>query len=105
MGTDNKGILIELLKDEIAVDRKAVLVPGTYVFVSKIGAVSGIPIIAVHFQEPIFLESKSYIKLDGLWQISDSPIEVKVDTEYDKMRIADITGDSITMDNKDRTST
>jgi S-layer protein (TIGR01567 family) len=105
VGTDNKGILVELLKDEIAVDRKAVLVPGTYVFVSKIGAVSGMPIIAAHFQEPIFLESKSYIKLDGLWQISDSPIEVKVDTAYDKMRIAAVTGDSITMDNKDNTIT
>ena len=35
VGTDNKGMLVELLKDETVVDRKAVLMPGTYVYVSK----------------------------------------------------------------------
>jgi S-layer protein (TIGR01567 family) len=105
VGADNKGMLVELLKDEIVVDKKAVLVPGTYVFVSKVGDISGLPIIAAHFQEPVFLESKSYIKLDGLWQISEIATGVKVDTEYDKMRIAAVTGDSITMDNKDNTIT
>jgi hypothetical protein len=63
------------------------------------------PIIAAHFHEPIFLEDKSYIKVDGLWQISEVATEVKVDTEYDKMRIATVTGDTITMDNKDSTIT
>ena len=48
------------------------------------------PIIAAHFHEPIFLEGKSYIKVDGLWQISEVATEVKVDTEYDKMRIASV---------------
>ena len=101
VGTDNKGMLVELLKDETVVDKKAVLMPGTYVYVSKVGDVSGMPIIAAHFHEPIFLEGKSYIKVDGLWQISEVATEVKVDTEYDKMRIATVTSDTISMDNKD----
>ena len=105
VGTDNKGMLVELLKDKMVVDKKAVLMPGTYVYVSKVGDVSGMPIIAAHFHEPIFLEGKSYIKVDGLWQISEVATEVKVDTEYDKMRIATVTSDTITMDNKDNTVT
>jgi S-layer protein (TIGR01567 family) len=105
VGTDKKGMLVELLKDEMVVDRKAVLMPGTYVYVSKVGVVSGMPIIAAHFHEPIFLEGKSYIKVDGIWQISEVATEVKVDTEYDKMRIASVSADTITMDNKDNTLT
>ena len=105
VGTDNKGMLVELLKGKMVVDKKAVLMPGTYVYVSKVGDVSGMPIIAAHFHEPIFLEGKSYIKVDGLLQISEVATEVKVDTEYDKMRIATVTGDTITMDNKDNTIT
>ncbi len=101
VGTDNKGMLVELLKGKTVVDKKAVLMPGTYVHVYKVGDVSGMPIIAAHFHKPIFLEGKSYIKVDGLWQISEVATEVKVDTEYDKMRIATVTGDTITMDNKD----
>lgn len=105
VGTDNKGMLVELLKDKVVVDKKAVLMPGTYVYVSKVGDVSGMPIIAAHFHEPIFLEGKSYIKVDGLWQISEVATEVKVDAEYDKMRIAAVTSDTITMDNKDNSIT
>ncbi|NMC11098.1 MAG: S-layer protein, partial [Methanothrix sp.] len=40
-----------------------------------------------------------------VWQISDTATEVKVDTEYDKMRIASVTSETITMDNKDNTVT
>ncbi|MFZ2472149.1 MAG: S-layer protein domain-containing protein [Methanothrix sp.] len=105
VGTDNKGMLVELQKGKMVIDKKAVLMPGTYVYISKVGDVPGMPIIAAHFHEPIFLEGKSYIKIDGLWQISEVATEVKVDTEYDKMRIATVTGDTITMDNKDNTVT
>ncbi len=104
-GTDNKGMLVELLRDGITVDRKAVLMPGTYVYVSKVGDASGLPIIAAHFQEPIFLKGKSYIKMDGLWQVSQNAVEVNVDKKYGKMRIAFVTDDTIAMDNKDNTIT
>jgi S-layer protein (TIGR01567 family) len=107
VGTDNKGLLVELLKNEKVIDRKAVLLPGTYVYTAKVGDAEGMPLIAAHFQEPIFLDSKSYCKVDGLWQISENTTNVEVDTKYDKMRIAsvDSTSGIITMDNTDDTVT
>ncbi|MFZ2471718.1 MAG: S-layer protein domain-containing protein, partial [Methanothrix sp.] len=41
----------------------------------------------------------------GVFQISDTPSDVEVDTEYDKMRIASVSTDTITMDNKDNSIT
>ncbi len=107
IGTDNKGILAELQKEGSQIDKKAVLLPGTYVFVSKVGDASGVPLIAAHFQEPILLEGKSYIKVDGLWQISENPIHVSTGTSYGLMTVSNIDPISglITMDNKDNSIT
>jgi S-layer protein (TIGR01567 family) len=107
VGTDNKGMLIELLKDKKTIDKKAVIMPGTYVFGSRIGDAPGIPIIAAHFQEPIFLEGKSYIKIDGLWQISENPVYVSRGTSYGLMTVTDIdpVNGLIAMGNIDNTIT
>jgi len=45
--------------------------------------------------------------IDGIWQISDTPTEVKADTQYDKMtiRTVDAIAGTITMDNKDNAVT
>jgi len=107
VGTDNKGILVELLKDKKTIDKKAVIMPGTYVFGSNVGDASKMPIIAAHFQEPIFLEGRSYIKLDGLWQISENPIYVSRGTSYGLMTVTNIDPASglIVMSNLDNTIT
>ena len=41
--------------------------------------------------------------VDGIWQISDAPIDVRADTQYDKMTIrsVDANAGTIVMDNKD----
>ncbi len=107
VGTDNKGMLIELLKDKKTVDKKALLMPGTYTYSTKIGEASRMPIIVAHFQEPIFLEGKGYIKLDGLWQISENPIYVGRGTSFGLMTVTTIDPVSglITMNNLDNTIT
>jgi hypothetical protein len=107
VGTDKKGMLIELLKDKKTVDKKALLMPGTYTYSTKIGEASRMPIIAAHFQEPIFLEGKGYIKLDGLWQISENPIYVRRGTSFGLMTVTTIDPVSglITMNNLDNTIT
>ena len=81
--------------------------PGTYVFGSRIGDAPGILIIAAHFQEPIFLEGKSYIKLDGLRQISENPIFLSRGTSYGLMTVTNIdpVNGFIAMSNIDNTIT
>jgi S-layer protein (TIGR01567 family) len=107
LGTDKKGILVELLYDGKVVDRKALILPGSYVYISKAGNVAGVPVIAAHFQEPIIFDDKSYCKVDGLWQLSENTTEVKADTQYDKMTITsvDANAGTITMENKDNAIT
>jgi len=90
IANDNKGLLAELLRDKKVVDKKAVLLPGTYVYTSKVGNVTGVPLIAASFQEPIFLDSNSYFKINGLWQISENPIQVSKDVRYGIMTVSSV---------------
>ena len=87
VGSDKNGILAELFKDKKLVDKKAVLLPGTYVYTSSQGNAAGIPLIAAYFQEPIFLESKTCFKINGLWQISENPIQVREGDHYGIMTV------------------
>jgi S-layer protein (TIGR01567 family) len=107
LGTDKKGVLVELLYDGKVVDREALILPGSYVYISKAGNITGVPVIAAHFQEPIILDDKSYCKVDGLWQLSEKTTEFKADTQYDKMTITSIDANAgiITMENKDNAIT
>ena len=104
LGTDKKGILVEVFHDRKAIDREALILPGSYVYTSNVGNTTKIiPVIAAHFQEPIIFDDKSYCKMDGLWQISQKPITVKPDTSYGVMTIStvDANAGTITMDNRD----
>ena len=103
VGSDKKGLLAELFKDKKLVDKKAVLLPGTYVYTSSLGNATGIPLIAAYFQEPIFLESKSCFKISGLWQISENPIQVREGDHYGIMTVQSIdpANGVITLNNED----
>jgi hypothetical protein len=63
------------------------------------------PRSGVHFKNAI--ESQKLTVVDGIWQISDTPTNVKADTLYDKMtiRTVDANAGTITMDNKDNAVT
>ncbi|MDD1760549.1 MAG: S-layer protein [Methanothrix sp.] len=103
VGSDKKGLLAELFKDKKLVDKKAVLLPGTYVYTSSLGNATGVPLIAAYFQEPIFLESKSCFKINGLWQISENAIHVRKGDLYGNMKVYSIDPDNgaITLNNED----
>ncbi|HPE52287.1 MAG TPA: S-layer protein domain-containing protein, partial [Methanothrix soehngenii] len=102
-GIDDEGILVELLYDDIVIDRIAVLPPTTYVYSKDMGGAQGVPIIAAYFLKPVSLKDESYCKIDGLWQISDSPVSIEEDAIYDKMTVQYVDPDSmkIVMDNED----
>jgi len=63
--------------------------------------------IGVHFMSTYKDEEQAVALVDGLWQISAMPIDVKADTQYDKMTIrsVDASNGVITMDNKDNAIT
>jgi S-layer protein (TIGR01567 family) len=106
---DSSGMLVELTKDSTAVDSK-VLMPSkdgatmadkTYIYRTDEDNQKGLVIIAIHFKNAVTIQNQTVATVDGLWQISDKPTSVKIDTEFGKMRIASVSADTIVMDNKD----
>lgn len=106
---DENGMLLELLKNGAVVDSKALspsmegatVADKTYFYRKDVGDQRGLVIIAVHFKNSMLIENQSIATADGIWQISDTPTSVKVDSEFDKMRVASVSADSISMDNQD----
>jgi len=94
--------LIELYSKGDLIDRDYINLPNTYIYKRDLADIGEMAVMAIHIADPKCAPKKSCL-VDGIWQISDVLTEVRVDTEYDKMRIATITGDTITMDNKDNT--
>jgi S-layer protein (TIGR01567 family) len=106
---DSSGMLVELTKNGVAVDSK-VLMPSkvgatmadkTYLYRTDEDEQKGLAIIAVHFKNAVAIQNQTVATVDGLWQISDTPTPVKIDTEYGKMRISSVSADTIVLDNKD----
>lgn len=103
VGSDNKGILVELLNQGKVADRTTIIPPDTYVYKTNVGNATGFPVIAAHFEEPVYVEGKGYCKIDGLWQISETPLTIVRGAQYDKLTLETIDPVAmiITMDNKD----
>jgi len=110
---DGNKVYLELTKDGSVVDSKVIspskdnptMGDKTYYYKKDVGDSKDLVIIAAHFKNAFRGADQNLATIDGIWQISEVPTEVKVDTEYDKMRIATVTSDTITMDNKDNTVT
>jgi S-layer protein (TIGR01567 family) len=109
---DGNKAYLELSKNGIVVDYKALqpskdaatMADKTYYYKNPlVGDQKGLVTIAVHFRNAFRGAGQSIATIDGIWQISDSPIEVKPDTQYDKMTIATVDAASgvISMGNKD----
>jgi S-layer protein (TIGR01567 family) len=107
---ETKAIL-ELRKNGQRVDSKiiqpsisdATMSDETYYYKKDLGGTLGIVTIAVHFKNVFHGADKDSAAIDGIFQISDTPLLLKTDTQYDKMSIrnVDATNMVVTMDNKD----
>ena len=75
----------------------------TYYYKRDVGDTTNIVTIAVHFKNSIHGSNKDIATIDGIFQISDTPMAITPDQQYGKMSIrnGDATGMTITMDNKD----
>jgi S-layer protein (TIGR01567 family) len=110
---DNSGMFLELTKNGEIVDSKilspskayAGMADKTYYYRKDIGETNGLITIAVHFKNALTIGNQTMATVDGLWQLSDVPVDVSENTEYDKMTIQSVTADSISMNNEDNVIT
>jgi S-layer protein (TIGR01567 family) len=103
-------VSVELSKNGSVVDSKvfqpsinnARMSDKTYYYKKDLGDTKEIVIIAVHFKDAFHVDTEIAV-VDGIFQISDTPLSIKVDQQYGKLSIreADPIRFSIVMDNKD----
>jgi S-layer protein (TIGR01567 family) len=109
--TDGNKAYLELTKNGQVLDDKVIqpsidnakMSDRTYYYKVDLGDTKEIIQIAVHFKNA-FRGSDTYIAtVDGILQISDTPVPLKSDQQYDKMSIRNVNPNAmiITMDNKD----
>jgi S-layer protein (TIGR01567 family) len=106
----NKAYL-ELSKNGLVFDSKVVqpsidnarMSDKTYYYKVDLGVTKEIVQIAVHFKNAFSGSDTSIATIDGVFQISDKPIALKSEQQYDKMSIRNVNPSAmtITMDNKD----
>ena len=111
----SQKITNRLIKDGSVVDSKVIspskdnptMADKTYYYKKDVGDCKDLVIIAAHFKNAFRGSDQNLATIDGTWQISDVPTEVKAETQYDKMTIrsVDATNGVVTMDNKDNAIT
>ena len=108
LNIDDGQIYLELKKNGKLVD-ESILAPNrymasmydkTYCYRMDVGSSRNIVTIAVHFTKAYQDNERSLAIVDAIWQLSESSIEVKENTQFGKMTVATVTADSIIMNNK-----
>jgi len=104
-------VMLELKKNGQSVDTEilqptitnARISDQTYYYKTSIGKTLDIIQIAVHFRNIFHGDNKDSATIDGVFQISDTPMLLKTSQAYDKMSIRNVnpTAMTVTMDNKD----
>lgn len=102
-------LYVELIKKGQIVDSKilspsktqSMMADQTYYYRKDVGNSKNLVTIAVHFKNAFHTSKQDMATIDGIWQISEAPIDLKVDTVYDKMTVTSVSIDTITMKNKD----
>lgn len=108
---DVNKVHVQLTKDGAVID-SAIVEPSkagatikdkTYTYKKNLGEAEKIVIIAVHFKNAFRGAETDLATVDGIWQISDTYISIKEETEYDKMTIqmVDVDSMAIMMNNED----
>jgi S-layer protein (TIGR01567 family) len=113
---DGNKVYLELTKDGQVVDSKvislsknsATIADKTYYYKNPaVGDQKNLVTIGVSFKNAFRSANGILATIDGVWQISDTPTEIKVGAQYDKMTImtVDAINGVITMNNKDKAVT
>ena len=69
----------------------------------RVGTQNNLVTIAVHFSNANKVNEWEQARVNGIWQISDTPFDAKINTQYEKMTIRsiDAVAGSVSMDNQD----
>ncbi len=111
---DANGMHLELKKNGQVIDSKVISpskvgateMDKTYWYKNPtVGVQKHFVTIGVHFKNAQEIQQLAVV--DGIWQISDTPIAIKADTQYGTMTIKTVNANAgtITMDNKDNAVT
>ena len=77
----------------------------TYIYKTDLGSANEIVVIAVHFKNAFYDHEHSLATIDGIWQISETPIEIEEGAEYGKLTLQKVRSIEdnmfIEMDNED----
>jgi S-layer protein (TIGR01567 family) len=106
---DGNKVYVELTKNGKVVDSKDIqpsvananMADKTYCYKTKVGDITDIVQIAVHFKNAFRGADNDIATVDGVFQISDTAMPIKVGQTYDKMSISSVNEDAIAMDNRD----
>ena len=107
-------VYVELRKDDELIDARmfqpskddATLSDRTYFYRNpSVGNQNNLVTIAVHFKNAFRGADQDLATIDGVWQISGSPITVSRGTCFDKLTVSNVTDRSIAMNNIDQTIT
>jgi S-layer protein (TIGR01567 family) len=101
IGAGQAQILIGLLKDGNEIDTDVVSGEDSYIYIpSKVGNVSELPIIAVHFDSVFRGREIVSAFVRGVFQISENYITLTTDDTYGQMEVESIDRNGINMTNK-----
>ncbi|HLB71536.1 MAG: S-layer protein domain-containing protein [Candidatus Methanoperedens sp.] len=100
IGAGQGQIWVVLLKDGTKVDDDVVSGEDTYTYIKKLGNVSDVPIIAIHFDSVFRGRELNAAFVRGVFQISESYTSVRNGDVYGAMEISSIGANGITMTNR-----
>ncbi len=99
IGAGTGQVWITLLKDGAEVDTDVVAGNEDYYYTKKVGSVSDLPVIAVHFDSVFRGREVNAVFIRGVFQISESYTQVKSGSKYGVMEVDSATSSKITMKN------
>lgn len=114
-GVDINGntVYLRLLKDGQVVGESTItpsdevqnIKDSTYCFAKDVADIKKITLVAVHFKNAFTSADREVTTIDGIFQVSDVPVNVASNTEYGKMTVSNVGSDEIVLDNEDNSIT
>jgi len=104
LDVDGNKAQLELLRNGECVDTGVIDAPDTFRYRKDLGKLDDVPLIAVHVSNVFTGTETDMATIDGIFQISEDYASVNTGDRYGEMEITSISGDRITMKNRDDVS-
>ncbi len=97
-------VWVTLLKDGVEVDSDVVAGNDNYVYITKLGVVNDVPVLAVHFDSVFRGREMNAAFIRGVFQISESFTQAKSGDRYGELEISSVSSGGIDMSNRNSIS-